>query len=258
MIKLVFFILLILILPLGVSAKEPKTVIVGIYPWSPYVNYYPSSTGVSIEFVKLLNSFQKDFKFVTKEIPAKRRYDLIKNGTVDIILFEDANWDWKGRDVLFSNQFAIKGVPYKDGELFVALKEKTTDQKYFDNLKDKKILITLGYHYAFTNFSTDDNYLKKHFDLDICPDPEGIIKKLLKNRGDIGLISQSLLKQYTLKNPQDKDKFFIATKMDSVYSLLIVIRKNGSISKNQIDFILDKLDKDGLAEKFFKEQHLID
>ena len=240
------------------NSIEKKTVIVGVYPFSPYVNYDPPMTGITIDFIKLLNETQDEFLFVAKDISPRRRYEMMKNKNIDIMIFEDTMWEWSGKNVGFSNQFVINGIPFHDGELYVALKEKTQNQSYFNNLKDKKLLITHGYHYSFANFNSDEAFLKSNFNVDICLDPEGVIKKLLKYRGDIGLIDKALLNRYIKNNPQDKDKFFVSKKLDAEYHFVFIVGNHSPITKKQINMLISKLEKNGKLDAFFKKNYLIE
>ncbi len=177
---------------------------------------------------------------------------------IDIIMFEDIDWGWINQNVEFSRQFHIKGKPYQDADLYIALNEKSQDQSYFENFAGKILLLTRGYHYSFANYNTNENYLKQHFTADIATNPEAAIKKLLLKRGDIALATRSLLNNYIKANPSDKDKFFICDRKDGIYDMLIIVGRHSPVSKNEIDNLLLQLEKTELLDNFFKENNLTD
>lgn len=125
--NMLIFIVFLILITAG-FADTPKEIKVGGYHFPPYViiDENHQASGVTLEFLKMLNNGQNKYKFVFKMTSPKRRFlDLQKS--FDMICFEDKKWGW---ETILSNSFLeykFKSNPELKEKLIIS-KEK--DQEY--------------------------------------------------------------------------------------------------------------------------------
>jgi len=136
-----------------------ETITVGGYIFPPFVEKKDNQyTGITIDLISEMNSFQNKFKFQFIPTASKRRYSYFDKGKFDLIMFEDISWGWKYKDIVASQVILTGG-----GEVYITKADLSKDQSYFNNLKHKSIAVILGYHYGFANFNSDETFLKDNF-----------------------------------------------------------------------------------------------
>lgn len=250
--------LCMLLLLLQAAFAEPIKVVVGGYPFRPYVSAEYDGSGVTVALIEMLNSAQDRYHFVFKPISPNRRYQKMAERKIDMIMFEDPQWGWENSPVTFSNPLMIQGEPYRDYDLYVALRKPDRDARFFDTLKGKALLLTRGYHYRFAQYNADEQFIKSQYNAYFVDDPEKVITMLLNKRADIGLVTRSLLLRYIANHPEDRDRFFIADEADNVNNLMMVVGVHAPIRKNEFDQLLEDLQASGALEKLFRQHHLLE
>lgn len=141
------------------SSFSVTLVKVGGYTFPPYINSHnvnEKQNGLTFELIKELNNIQKEFKFEFVPTASSRRYIDYKKNSFDFIFFEDISWGWKDYDVVASRLIV------KDEEIYIAKNKDGRDESYFEDKKNKKFVGIKGYHYAFANFNSDVDFLKKN------------------------------------------------------------------------------------------------
>ena len=230
---------LILMMTTPALAVEVK---VGAYEFPPYVT---DQGGVSQRFIEFLNSNQGKYNFSLVRTTAKGRYDDLKSKKFDLILFEDKSWGWKDQTVDVSSPF------HSDATSYVALKDTSRNQSFFNAVTAKSLIVVRGYHYGFAQFNADEIFLKQHFKIEFADTPQAVLESLFLRRGDIAVTTKSYLKMFTTYNPEASPKLLISEKPDQQYQLSAVIRKNGPINKSDFDRIIRDLKKSGKLKDFF-------
>lgn len=235
------------------KADEVIRVPVGMYPFSPFVDIEraPNNTqqlsGMTIDLITALNQTQKKYHFEALQIPAKRRYHLYKEKHYDVIFYENKNWGWENIDIQTSDTYQY------GGEVYVALKKPGRGQEYFDDFSGKRMMGILGFHYGFSDFSTNEEYLTKHFYMHFSYDNSKNITLLLKERGDIAVVTKAYLQRYLLEHPQEKDKLLISEKLDQEYRHTVLVRPGIKPTVDEINHMLENLRQSGALAKLWKK-----
>ncbi|MCP4161547.1 MAG: transporter substrate-binding domain-containing protein [Deltaproteobacteria bacterium] len=226
-----------------------ETILVGGYKFPPFVEKDDQQKvfGITIDLIKAMNIFQKKIKFKFISTSAKRRYLDFDKKKFDIIMFEDIKWGWKSKPIE-----ASKGI-LKGGEVFITKSKSSKNQSYFNSLKNKKLAVILGYHYAFAKFNADEKFLRNNFNIQFSTNHKGNIMKVLIERADISIVTLSYLKKFLKDNPDKKSKLMISTKLDQVYNHTILLRKKSKFSKNEMDKLLTKMVKAGALSRLWKK-----
>ncbi len=240
----------------GYCNTQPDTIRVGGYIFPPYVEADYES-GFTLDYIALLNKSQNTYHFTFVETSANRRYNDITHGYIDLILFEDVNWGWANHNVLSSNLFRVGPVPYNDADIFVALKSETRDNSFCHTLKGKSMLLTFGYHYVFAEYATDRQVLQDKFNASLSRNPNELIKKLLLKRGDIAVISQSLLQTFIGEYPEHTSSFRVCDTKDSEYNMRAIFSTQSKVHHPFVVEIIERLNRSGEFLSLLKKKHLV-
>ncbi len=233
------------------ALANSKPVIVMGYDFPPYVQTDPLS-GITIEFIKLLNESQNDYSFTFRLTSANRRYNDFKNAKSDMILFEMPEWGWENSGIDYAASREIS----HGGEVYITQKKPGRGQEYFDSIKDKEISAIMGYHYGFADYNADQNWLYKNFKIHLGTDHAASIKLVEAGRVDISIVTRSYLSQYLANNPQSIGRILISDRYDQQYHLRALIREGATIKLSDFESYIDALSKSGKLKKF-QQQHNI-
>ncbi|MCP4161994.1 MAG: transporter substrate-binding domain-containing protein [Deltaproteobacteria bacterium] len=227
-----------------------ETILVGGYQFPPFVEIDENKqkiSGITIDLIKVMNEFQKKFKFKFTPTSAKRRYLFFEEKRFDIIMFEDIKWGWKNKDIVASK------VILKGGEVYITKSHPSKNQSYFNSLKKKSLAVILGYHYGFANFNADEKFLKNNYKIQFNTSHKGNIIKVLLERADISIVTLSFLKKFLKNNPDKKNKLMVSNKLDQQYNHTILLRKNYKISKREMDELLSKMENAGILARLWEK-----
>ncbi|MBL4796828.1 MAG: transporter substrate-binding domain-containing protein [Oleispira sp.] len=236
-------------------SQPPIKVTVGMYPFAPFVEQddFNGTSGMTIDLIAALNRNQKKYHFETILIPPKRRYQSYKRGDYDVIFYENLAWGWQDYPVDISN------IYQKGGEVYVALKQSGRGQEYFDSFDNKRMMGILGFHYGFANFNADEKFLHNKFNMTLSHDNDKNLTKLLKQRGDVVVVTKAYLQRYLKYYPGVKESLLISEKLDQEYNHTVLLRPNSEISIKEINEMLDDLTSSGemtrLFDKYGISQH---
>jgi polar amino acid transport system substrate-binding protein len=246
-------IIILMILSSSVMAEERIKVNVGMYPFAPFVetridrNNEQQPSGMTIDLISALNQSQNTYYFEAIQIPPKRRYQFYKDGHYDVIFYENKEWGWDGIDIDESNSYQ------KGGEVYVALNKPGRGQEYFEDFTGKRMMGILGFHYGFSGFNASENYLMKHYYMHFSYDNLKNITLLLKERGDIAVITKAYLQRYLTNHPEHKSKLLISEKMDQEYQHAVLVRPDIHPSVDEINSMLETLYRSEILEELWKK-----
>ncbi len=235
------------------SSLAENIIKVGGYPFPPFVE--PNSgdhTGLTLDLIALLNQHQSDYKLVYVHTSPKRRYTDFDEKRFDALFFESKLWGWGEYPVDASDVFLT------GGEVYIANRKRGHQQHYFDKLDNKRLVGVLGYHYGFAGFNADTDFLMKHFDIRLVSTPESILKRIITDKSDVGVITLSYLNAQLLANPDLKDRILISKKMDQEYQHTILVRRNGKVSVDHFNAWLKALKQNGKLKALFSRYNLQD
>ncbi|SDE69504.1 extracellular solute-binding protein, family 3 [Kordiimonas lacus] len=240
----------------GVAAADqpsgPTRVIVGGYPFEPFVE---ENAGVSVAFTAFLNDMQKDYLFAYRQIPARRRYEQMSEGRIDMIFFEMPVWGWQDR----MEQVEATPVLLSGAEVMVA---RTGDamaaggEAYFGDLSARKLALTLGYHYGFADYNADPEYLKARFDVVFSDSQRHSLRQLLAGGADIAIVNNAFLARQMRLYPELEQDLLVSMTPDQRYDLPLLVRRGGPISAAEMTDLLTRLSKSGALQTFFTEEGL--
>ncbi|WP_413287969.1 substrate-binding periplasmic protein [Bdellovibrio sp. HCB337] len=225
--------------------KQRQVVKVGAVEFPPYIHIESDGkvTGILADLLEFMNSTQKDYEFQAMPISAMRRHGDFKNGVYDLSFFDNIEWGWD-RSAVDASDVYMKGK-----EIYIARKKVYRDPAFFSDFTRKNMVGILGYHYGFAGHNADPNYLRKKYNMQLVSSNEGCVKMILFDRGDIAVVSDVFLNGYFKKNPDDKSKIMISTKVDQQYSHRVMVRKNIRPTVQEINLLLTQFKK----SKKFKE-----
>lgn len=235
---------------LSASVLAADIVKVGVYDFPPYAFIADETTGITVQMIKAMNQFQKKYQFVAVPTTPKRRYLDFEKNKFDMIIFENKNWGWQTYPVDVSKAF-VTGF-----EVYVTLAKPGKGQDFFSNFKNKTMIGVLGYHYQFANFRTDPDYLKSNFNLLQTNSQKKSLELILNGRGDIAVLSKEYLNHHFLSSPDDEAKLLISDNFDQVYQHTILVRKNGELSVQYINKVLDQIEQQGTLNPLWEKYGL--
>ena len=245
--KLIALPFLILLYCSSLSAAEKVNV--GGYLSPPFIEQdnQGNISGITLDLINSLNKIQHEYHFNLVLTSSRRRYVFFQQGQFDLFFFERKVWGWQDIAIV-----ALE-LPFKGGDVFIALKSKAKQQDYFNSLKNKSISAMLGYHYNFADFNADPNFLRSKFDIQLSSDERVNVQLVLWGKMDIAIVTKSFLDKYLLDNPSAKSELLIATKMDQKYQHTILLRENTNLSVTTMNMLLDKLVASGEYNKIMQK-----
>lgn len=227
----------------------PVPVIVGGYQFEPFVE---ETGGVTKDLIAFLNAEQSDYEFRFLAIPARRRYDLIREGKLDLLMFEMAVWGWQD----MANQIETT-APLLDGqEVFVARGDNPVGASVFNNPTARRLALTIGYHYGFADFNADPNFLKNHFDVVFAEYQRHTLRHVLAGTADVALVNNAFLERTLIREPELRSQLITSPKSDQHYELPLLIRRGGPLSADRMAAILSRLNTEKKLRPFFENQGL--
>jgi polar amino acid transport system substrate-binding protein len=226
-------------------SNAQQVVKVGGYDFPPFVDKTAGGTSLTLDLITALNAFQKKYIFQFIETSSKRRFINFDEKKYDLIFFEAIDWGWQGKAIEASK------VIMHGGAVYITRADKHKDQRYFDDIKGKRIWGILGYHYGFANFNADNEFLQKAFNAHMITSQDGLIDAAVTGRADISVVVQEYLQVYLLKHPGVQDKILISKKFDAVNSYTILVRKGIDPDVTEINKLLSDMESAGVLKKLW-------
>lgn len=231
------------------AAEEVR---VGAYHFPPYVIKPESAQvgGLLPELLAMLNQAQSDYHFTLVATSAMRRYRDLQNARFDLILFESPGWGWL--DIAHTPL----DLHIEDAEVYVARLQPGRDERYFDELKGKRLALYSGYHYGFAGFNADKQYLAEAFNAVLTYSHDSNLTMLLRGRADVALIPRSYLRAYQQRYPQQSSDLLVSERVDQLYQHQALFRPQSVISPDVFAGLLQQLNRDQQLERLLNRFHL--
>lgn len=219
------------------------------YSFSPFLQFDSKGKpfGATIEIIEELNKLQKKYHFKFYKTSAKRRYTHFENKELDIIFFESQQWGWSKKQVEATKPFA------RGGEVFITKSSPDKSQSYFSSLKNKKIIGVLGFHYAFADYNSNENVLRRKYNMLLTSTPDSIISLILKDRGQIGVITESLLRKTINREKKLKDQILVSEVYDQEYKHTALVSSSSPIRLQELESYIALLKKTGSLQKILSK-----
>jgi ABC-type amino acid transport substrate-binding protein len=240
------FALVVLGSPTTSQEVNQKVVVkVGGYDFEPFVE---NEHGITPAFLALLNNLQDEYQFEFVHIPAQRRYSILTEGHIDAIFFEMPRWGWEG----IRDQIEITKPLLRAKEAFYARANHPAGAEVFARLEDKKLALTLGFHYAFADFNSDQAYIRERFNASFAPTQRVALRMMLAGSADLVIMSDIFLYRELARNPALKNQLIRSPNADQTYALPLMVRKAGPVSVSYLEGLLEMAREKGLLTEFFK------
>ncbi|HLO75702.1 MAG TPA: transporter substrate-binding domain-containing protein [Magnetospirillum sp.] len=235
---------------LSVRCEAAEIVRVGGYDFPPFVdpdaNAQPK--GLALDMIDALNKAQSKYEFRFVATSARRRYADVAEGHFDLIFFESPEWEWtaRGAAVDFSNVF-LQG-----GEVYIAPAKDGRGQEWFNDLKGKRIVGILGYHYGFANYVADPEALVKTWGMKTVNNHRSSIEMVLADRMDVAVVTDAYLWSYLARNPGARDRLLVSDRYDQRYNHRVLVRRGGPIDVDTVNRLLAGMERDGTLNKLWR------
>ena len=218
---------------------------IGGYLFPPYVEMYNNEVrGHTVNLIDKMNAIQDDYHFEFVLTSAKRRYKDF-NKKYDIIFFEDPSWEWNEKNINF------KKIDLKvdDYEIFFSLKKNASNEDYFKNYAQKKLVLVRGFHYPITGFNTDEAVMRKQLNIVFTDNPQKIVDFVLSERAEIGIVTISSLRRLNFSKKEDYDLLFLSESRLNNYNLSAIMSTRSPISYEKLEDIIKKVERTGFFDK---------
>ncbi len=243
--KLLATIVLVLAI-LGVNGHATTIVVkVGAGTRPPFL--IDKVAGMGPEIISALNLVQSKFTFELVPVPISRRVQSLKDGWVDIVMWDNINWGWEGLEL----DVSVPLLHSKD--IFISYANDNKTQAYFSSFSDKRICGVSGYHYKFLNYETEYYKLKEMYDIRFVRTEEESIKMALHKRCDVSAVSESALNWFFKLHPQNQEEIIISNIYDTQYTRHFLLPKYAPISAAEVNVIVKKAYELGLLAPIYKK-----
>ena len=205
-----------------------------------------NTKGMGPELLAAINLIQDKFYFELVPTSINRRVQSVKDGWVDIVMWDNIHWGWQGMamDVTYPLLNA------KD--IFITHTANSKEQQFFAELKGKRVCGVNGYHYKFLNFSTNISTMKLDFEMTFVRTEVESIKMALHQRCDISVVSTSALSWYMTQHNLDPATLLLSDSYDTRYTRHFLVPVYAPISAAELNQIMKKAHSLKLLEPIYK------
>jgi ABC-type amino acid transport substrate-binding protein len=231
--------------PLLAQARETVRVAAAHFP--PYTVHPESGadTGLLPDLLAALNGAQDRFEFVLVPTSLPRRFQDLRQGRVDMAIFENPRWGWQ--DI----PHTAVDMGLEDAEVFVGRRMEGRDDHYFANLNGKRLALYSGYHYAFAGFDAEPDFLTGHYRATLTYSHDSNLLMVARNRADIALVTRSYLTHFYDRYPELQDKLLVSERTDQVYHHYALLRPQAPVSAQELAGYLQQLHASGEMARLF-------
>jgi ABC-type amino acid transport substrate-binding protein len=226
-------------------AQAQTRVAVATESWAQlmYLDSKNVPQGVIADFVNRMNEVQDKFRFELTIYPRLRLDQVFMDKQADVYPLRTVAWTRPELGLLQTRTILTSG------DVYVARRtNRFGGRKVFDDLKKRKIAGVRGYHYQLFNNNPDETYVKKHFAAYLFSSNEAVVHFVLADRADIGIVPEVIVAAY-LEDPTMRDKLIIGERYDSRFELSNLVRKDGPVSVDEMNAIIDLMVKSGDVDK---------
>ncbi len=233
---------LVLAMLTGQAASAREIVTVGGYEFAPFVDMEPDGKagGLVPALIDELNRYQDRFEFRFVPTSPSRRYKDFSERKFDVIFFESPDWGWRDNRIAVD----VSDVFLDGGELYVAQVRPGRGQDYFADLSGKRMVGILGYHYGFAGFEADPAVLTGRFRMTLVNDNAASIEMILKDRGDVAVVTDAYLKRYMKSHPESRQRLLVSERFDQRYAHRALVRPGAAIDVAAINRLFAAMTRD--------------
>jgi ABC-type amino acid transport substrate-binding protein len=231
--------LVLLTLAAGAAHAQTK-VVVATESWAQlmYLDSKNVPAGVLADFVNRMNEVQDKFRFELAIYPRLRLDRVFIDKQADVYPLRTVAWTSPELNLLSTKTIFSSGDVY-----FAHRSNRFGGKAVFNNLKSKRIAGVRGYHYQLFDNNADEATIKKNFSAYLFSSNEAVVNFVLADRADVGIIPEVIMANY-LEDANMRDKLIVGD-YDSRVELSNLVRKDGPISVDEMNTIVDLLVKSG-------------
>lgn len=234
-----------------IQVQASEVVYVGLYNFPPFAEITETKAeGAAIDLIHLLNEklIQSNIELRPFFTSPKRRYQDFKENKFDYLFFESKDWGWSPFNLESTSTIAT------GGEKYLSLKSDSTEYTKA-NVDGKKIAGILGYHYGFAKLDSNEEELKRKYNIVFTNDHSKNIDLVVKKRVDVAIITESYFKIKARNDKKLYDKLKLSSQYDQVYEHKILGRSDSKLSINLLIKAMDELRREKklkmLEKKYF-------
>lgn len=193
-------------------------------------------TGMLYEFVEIVNSSQSELNFVVTPLPVLRFLNRVKAKRFDVLFLMSDYWLPSSTHKFYTkSKFSLT----MKNEIY-ALKDRVSNQAFFNDLNTLTKAGVLGYSYKFANYNNDQGYLAKEHLMTLVKHEDVIPKMIISKRVDVGIFSNLAYFYFKKSKHVDLDLFYKSNSPDGVYQTHLLVKKGDSkVSADKINRLLE-------------------
>lgn len=223
------------------AASAQTRVVVATESWAQlmYLDKKKVPQGVLADFVQRMNEVQDKFRFELAIYPRLRLDQEFMDKRADVYPLRTVAWTRPELGLLATRTILTSGDLY-----FAHSSNRHDGRKVFNDIAKKKIAGVRGYHYQLFNNNPDETYIKRNFNAYLVGTNEAVVNFVLADRADVGIIPEVIMAKY-LADPKMRERLIVYDRYDSRVELSNLVRKDGPISVDDMNAIIDLLVKSG-------------
>lgn len=227
------------------NAQARIKVVVATDSWAQlmYLDSRNVPAGDLADFINRMNEVQDTFQFDLVIYPRLRVDRVFIDKEADVYPLRTTLWTRPELGLLPTKTIFTSGDIY-----FARRANRFGGHKVFDDLAAKTVAGVRGYHYQLFNNNADESYIWKNFNAYLFSSNEGVIRFVQAGRADVGIVPEVIMAKY-MNDPKVRQQLIVAERYDSQVALSNLVRKDGPISVEQMNAIVDLLVKSGDVQK---------
>jgi ABC-type amino acid transport substrate-binding protein len=226
-------------------AVPPTRVIAASDSWDQllYLDEHQVPRGPIAEFINRMNAVQDKFRFELLVYPRLRVDAAFIAKEADVYPLRTMLWAGPALGLQPTRTILVSGDVY-----FARRKNRFGGRAVFNHLQQKNLVGVRGYHYRVFDNNADEAFIKKNFKADLLGSNEAVVKFVMAGHADVGILPEAILAKY-LEAPAMREQLIIGDDYDSRVELSNLVRKDGPISVDDMNQIIDLLGKSGDIRK---------
>lgn len=220
-------------------------VVVATDSWAQlmYLDQTNAPAGPMADFIERMNQVQDKFDFELVIYPRLRVDAVFADKQADVYPFRTVAWTKPEFGLLPTRTIFTSGDVY-----FARRANRFGGHKIFSQLSGKRIAGVRGYHYRIFDNNPDEAYIRKHHNAYLVGSNEAVINFVMAGRADIGIVPEAIMATY-FADRRFRDSLIVAEQYDSRVELSNLVRKDGPISVEEMNHIVDLMIKSGDVQK---------
>jgi len=223
------------------TAQGRTDVIVAAEPWEHllYLDGSQRPAGVIADFVAGMNRIQDRYQFDLVVLPRLRLNQYFIAKKADVYPLRTVAWTEPSLNLVATKTIVVAHDVY-----FTRRSKQQGGDSICKNVRAAHLAVVRGYHYGVFDNNADPAFISSHFNVDFLPSNESVVKFVQLGRAEAGIVPEAILASY-FADPSVKEQLAVCDHPDSEVNLSNLVRKDGPISVEQMNAIVDLMEKSG-------------